>query len=118
MEIKNEFFLADFDRDKKCVTVRLCGEIDHHSAVAIRREIDEMILRDRPEKLILDLGTVDFMDSSGLGLIMGRYSLACELGGRTVIRNAGERTMKILTLAGLDKIITIEKNTKTERNRS
>ena len=117
MEIKNEFFLADLDRDKKCVTVRLCGEIDHHSAVAIRREIDDMLLRDRPEKLILDLGTVDFMDSSGLGLIMGRYTLMGELGGRTVIRNAGERVMKILTLAGLDKIISIEKNIKTERNK-
>lgn len=104
-----ELFISDFDEEKNRVRIMLCGEIDHHSAVAIRREIDAMLMHTRPKQLIIDLSSVEFMDSSGLGLIMGRFSLMEKLGGETILRNPADRVKKILTLAGMERIIRIEK---------
>ena len=60
------------------ITAYLSGEIDHHSAVELRRRIDESVLSGTPERLILDFSGVTFMDSSGIGLIMGRWRLMQE----------------------------------------
>ncbi|MGI6167817.1 MAG: STAS domain-containing protein [Eubacteriales bacterium] len=89
--------------------VRLRGEIDHHSAAMLRGDIDALIYEKRPQRLLLDLSGVGFMDSSGLGLIMGRYSLVRELGGSMAILDPTEPIMKILNLAGVKRIIAIEK---------
>lgn len=105
-------FLSDFNPDTACLTVRLCGEIDHHSAVSVRSEIDAMLYHDHPDTLIFDLSEVDFMDSSGLGLIMGRYALISELGGKMLLRAPSERTRKILELAGIERLIKIENKKK------
>ena len=61
--------------------IQLVGEIDHHSAVAVRSTIDAKLYEFRPRHTVLDLSGIDFMDSSGLGLIMGRYALMQKLGG-------------------------------------
>ena len=61
--------------------VFLLGEIDHHSAVSVRTEIDKEICRLLPHKTVMDLSGIEFMDSSGLGLLMGRYSLMQKMGG-------------------------------------
>lgn len=114
MDIKNDFFLAEYEAEKRCVRLCLCGEIDHHVAFRVRRAIDEMLCTLRPEMLVIDLSDVDFMDSSGLGLIMGRYTVMQKLGGRTVVADPCERVLKMLTLAGLDKVIKIEKTKKTK----
>ena len=90
------------------LVVRITGEIDHHSAVEMRRGIDEEIYENRPSKLILDLSRVDFMDSSGLGLILGRFSVMKEIGGELVVINPNTGVMKILKLAGAERIIKIE----------
>jgi stage II sporulation protein AA (anti-sigma F factor antagonist) len=89
--------------------VRLHGEIDHHTAVAVRSKIDEIICEQKPRRTVLDLSEIDFMDSSGLGLIMGRYALMQRMGGELSVKNMGERIMKIFELAGLGRIIKIEK---------
>ena len=68
------------------ITAYLSGEIDHHSAVELRRRIDEAVLAGTPEWLILDFSGVTFMDSSGIGLIMGRWRLMQEQGGRLTVR--------------------------------
>lgn len=88
--------------------VTLCGEIDHHHAVSIRTGIDEVIWQKRPSKTVLDLSGIEFMDSSGLGLIMGRYSLMQKLGGSLTLRNPNKRIVKIFDLAGLGRMILIE----------
>ncbi len=88
--------------------ITLCGEIDHHRAVSIRTGIDEEIWEKRPSKTVLDLSGIEFMDSSGLGLIMGRYSLMQKLGGSLTLRNPNERIVKIFDLAGLGRMILIE----------
>lgn len=87
----------------------ISGEIDHHNAKTIRKMIDSDIFIKRPENVCLDLSQVDFMDSSGLGLIMGRYKTATEMGLSFKIVNPSERIVKILKLAGCDKLLTIER---------
>ena len=91
-------------RDGKMI-VYLRGEIDHHSAGEIRDGIDRMIANLRPGALILDLSEIEFMDSSGLGLVLGRYRRIRELGGEMFLCNTNERIMKLLKMAGVDKII-------------
>ena len=87
--------------------VSLYGEIDHHSAVSLRKDLDELLLRERPRRLVLDLSRIAFMDSSGLGLLMGRYRFMKELGGVTVIEKANESVLKILRLAGMERFFEI-----------
>ena len=87
--------------------IKLRGEIDHHSAVAVRTAIDDMIRSKRPKELIIDMSAVDFMDSSGLGLIMGRYNTMRELGGSVKVFDPTPATEKIMRLAGMERIINI-----------
>lgn len=87
--------------------IYLYGEIDHHSAVGLRQELDEEILRRQPARLVLDLSRIEFMDSAGLGLLMGRYRLMQSIGGVMVISNANERVLKILRLAGMERFFEI-----------
>ncbi len=96
-----------FREDK--MIIYLAGEIDHHSARSIRDCVDRLIISHVPKTLIIDLSGVDFMDSSGLGLVLGRYKKMCEIGGRMYLSGTNERAKKILKMAGVDKIIgTIE----------
>ena len=90
------------------LSIRIRGEIDHHTAAAIRQGIDATLFEKRPKTLILDLSAVGFMDSSGLGLIMGRYSVMKELGGEMAVWNPSPETRAILTLAGMDRLVRIE----------
>ena len=103
---EKSFFDAEYSGGLLAVRVR--GEIDHHSALGMRQGIDKLISEKRPEKLILDLSAVDFMDSSGLGLILGRYSAVRQVGGDMVILNPNKGVMKILKLAGVERMIRIE----------
>ena len=98
--------------------IKLRGEIDHHSAVAIRGAIDDMIRAKRPAELIIDMSAVNFMDSSGLGLIMGRYAVMKELGGRVSVADPNPATEKIMNLAGMERIIKIKHSSvRQERSR-
>lgn len=100
-------FEGDFREGNLYVLLR--GEIDHHSAVSVRSSIDEKLYELRPKKVVMDLSKIDFMDSSGLGLIMGRYALMQKLGGEFLIADPSDRVLKILELSGLGRIIKIEK---------
>ncbi len=90
------------------LSVHVRGEIDHHTAGEIRRGIDGALFEKRPKKLILDLSAVSFMDSSGLGLIMGRYSVMKELEGEMVVWNPSPEIRAILTLAGMERMVRID----------
>ena len=84
------------------------GDIDHHSARTIRMRIDEDLQSIRPRLLVLDLSSVSFMDSSGLGLILGRYTKAVELGILFKVQNPTPQIKRILDLAGTERLIKIE----------
>ena len=94
------------------LTLKLPGEIDHHSAVGLREEADRLIYLDHPKKLLLDLSGIDFMDSSGLGFIMGRYALVSKLGGSLALLNPNARVSRILSLSALERIIKTERTDK------
>lgn len=77
----------------------LSGEIDHHAAQALRREIDAQIDARLPDLLTLDFSGVTFMDSSGVGLILGRGRYIAALGGRLTVQNPPHAVRKMLDLA-------------------
>lgn len=89
------------------VTALLSGEIDHHNAPELRTEIDNALERVRPEELVIDFGEVTFMDSSGIGLVMGRCRLMKDMGGRVIVNNTPAQIKKVMKLAGLDMLTTI-----------
>ncbi len=90
------------------VTVYLTGEIDHHSAREIREEIDRSLESNRPKMLVMDFKNVGFMDSSGIGLVMGRYKLMQAMDGAVKVVNTPNHIKKVMKLAGLDKLAAIE----------
>ncbi len=92
------------------LTALLGGEIDHHTARELREEIDETAEKTKPHRLVLDFSQVQFMDSSGVGLIMGRYKLMQTLGGSVTIANMPPKIEKIVSLAGLDKLARVERD--------
>lgn len=94
---------------EETLTAALSGEIDHHAAREIRTEIDETASRVKPEKLVFDFSAVQFMDSSGIGLIMGRCKLVQMWGGTVEITRLPPKIEKIVSLAGLNQLCTITK---------
>ena len=99
----------NFDFNDGVLRVAIVGEINHHNAVFVRQEIDEKIQELRPQNLVLDLADAPFIDSSGLGLIMGRYQRMQELGGTFTIANPSAEHKKLFKLAGLNKLVKIVK---------
>lgn len=91
--------------DGKRVTAALSGDIDHHAARNMRTELDDVIARSRPELLILDLGEVGFMDSSGIGLILGRQRSVRAAGGELLIKNARPDVAEVIRISGLGQLI-------------
>ena len=85
--------------------VKFNGELDHHVAKDIRTEIDETINRRKTRNLILDLNNMSFMDSSGVGVIIGRYKRIKELGGKVSVIHVTAQIDKIFTLADLYNIV-------------
>ena len=83
----------------------LDGEIDHHCAPSIRNEIDLAVESCRPENLILDFGEVTFMDSSGIGVIIGRSKQIQARGGKVMIIRVKPQVDKVLEVSGLKKIM-------------
>lgn len=91
------------------VTAYIIGDIDHHNAKDIREMIDDAVDSFKPQLLILDFKDVAFMDSSGIGLVMGRYKLMNTLDGCVRVTNSTEHINKVMRLAGLDKLAVIGK---------
>ena len=77
----------------------LSGEIDHHTAQMLRQRIDETTLRQLPRVLVLDFGGVSFMDSSGVGLILGRQRRMMQLEGKLVVQHPPAAVERMLHLA-------------------
>lgn len=86
------------------------GEIDHHTAPAIREAIDDGILMfEAAEVIVLDFSGVTFMDSSGVGLVMGRYRIIASKNKHLKIENLSERDYKIMKMSGVEKLAEISK---------
>ena len=79
----------------------LAGEIDHDSAQSLRLQLDDALISRAPQTLVMDLGGVGFMDSSGIGLILGRKRCAGTLGTALRLQHAPAQLQKVLQLAGI-----------------
>ncbi len=86
------------------LTAKITGEIDHHSAKWLRADIDTAINDSKPYLLRLDFSGVTFMDSSGIGLVMGRNVGMKEIGGRVELVNMPPYIEKVMAIAGMDKL--------------
>ena len=91
------------------LTAVLSGEIDHHTAQGMREEIDFTVNQSKPKKFILSFEHVGFMDSAGIGLIIGRYKLMESLGGELVVSHLSPKMEQIVSLSGVGKLAKIEK---------
>ncbi|MBO4468438.1 MAG: anti-sigma factor antagonist [Clostridia bacterium] len=98
------------------ITAHLSGEIDHHSALGLRRAIDSSIELNMPSLVILDFERVSFMDSSGIGLIMGRYKNLSKRGASLNICGVNPRLYKMMHLSGIERIVRIDKPQEKENN--
>ncbi len=95
----------DYIKKDKQLVIEITEDIDHHVAERIRRKIDEQITRYMPRKTIFDFSRVTFMDSAGIGMIIGRYKMMKLIGGSLEIVNVGNQTKRILEMSGIGKII-------------
>ena len=95
------------EKAKGTVTVYLEGELDHFSAQQIRRIMDNAIEESSIKSMILDMENMTFMDSSGIGVILGRYRFLCRRGGEVAVRNMNPHVKKVFCLSGMNQIIQI-----------
>ena len=102
MSVKTDF-------QDEILSCYLSGEIDHHSSLGLRIQIDDKIENSRPKETILDFTDVTFMDSSGIGLVMGRYKLCQNFGGTLTVCGLSDSSYKVMKLAGLSNIANIKK---------
>ncbi len=102
-----------FTSENGVLTAFIRGEIDHHNAASVRRAVDMRMMSERPNELVLNLSGVSFMDSSGLGLILGRIAKGSELGVEVKVSNPTAAASKVLDLAGMERLV---KTVKTGKN--
>ena len=91
------------------LTLHITGDIDHHGAGALRKNVDREIYFYRPKLVLMRLDGVAFMDSAGLGFFMGRYELCRTLGAVFRLIDPPPRVQRILELSGMDRKLSIEK---------
>ena len=94
-----------FDKREDTLIVVLSGELDHHSAEEVRVKIDDRIDRDNLRNVIMNFSGVTFMDSSGIGAVVGRYKKISNRGGNLCVVDANKNIDRVFELAGLYKII-------------
>ena len=101
---------VEYEKKEKKLTLKIEEEIDHCSAEKLRKRMDYEIEIHIPRQVVFDLEKVTFMDSSGIGMLIGRYKLASMLGGKVSIKNVKPAIKKVLEMSGVLKLIQIEEN--------
>jgi stage II sporulation protein AA (anti-sigma F factor antagonist) len=89
------------DLSGACLTVQPAGELDHHTVKDIRLICDPEIMKNKPRVIVLDFSHVTFMDTSGIGLILGRRNTAERIGARVVLRGLSPRFLRMVELSGV-----------------
>ena len=98
-----------YEKDKLLV-FKITDEIDDHSVQMIRRKADYEMERYMPKRIVFDFDSVTFMDSAGIGLLIGRYKFANMLGGKLEVANLTQNVKKIFEMSGILKLIPIVDN--------
>lgn len=99
--------MDDFQVIDNCLMVKLPEEVDHHKSSYICERADSYILLEEVENVVFDFEDTRFMDSSGIGIIMGRYKKIVCFGGKVFVIHADPQIRRILQVAGLNKLIEI-----------
>lgn len=100
--------MVGFKQERDRLIVSLCGDVDHCAAQQLRGQIESQIEKIRPKQLRLDFSKVDFMDSSGIGMIIGRYKTMMKYGGQMTAAGMTESVFRLFCMAGLHRIIAVE----------
>ena len=93
------------DYEGSALVCRLVGELDEHSAEFVRRKLDALIAENNYDSVIFELSRLSFMDSTGIGVIIGRYKLIRKQNKRVFVRNPSPTVDKIFKMSGLYEII-------------
>ena len=96
-----------YKNENKNLLLEITEEIDHHTSEEIRRQADYEITKYMPRKLIFDFNNVSFMDSAGIGMVLGRYKMMKMLGGSLEIKNVSSSLKKIFDMSGVTRVIKI-----------
>lgn len=96
-----------FNTKGTTLVVNILGELDHHSAEYVRQKIDSEIIKATTRNLIFDFTKLEFMDSSGIGVIAGRYRNIKKLEGNAAIVSSNKQINRILEMSGIYKIMPV-----------
>ncbi len=96
-----------FLRRGPVLIIGITGELDHHSAEDIKEKIDSQLIKSSTGNVVFDFTKMDFMDSSGIGVILGRYKQIQKLNGKMALAGANDQIMKILEMSGLLKLVPV-----------
>lgn len=96
-----------YEIQENYLTIYLPRDLDHHAAEEIKQKTDHLIDSSHIRYVLFDFADTEFMDSSGVGVIMGRYRKVYMFGGGVYAVNANERMKKILKMSGITKIMQI-----------
>ncbi|MEG1310855.1 MAG: anti-sigma F factor antagonist [Romboutsia sp.] len=100
--------MIKYSLDQKNLSIEfMATELDHHIANEVRDEIDEILISKSIKNIIFNFKNINFMDSSGIGVIIGRYKKISSEGGKVTVVNANDRIKKIFDLSGMNKIIGV-----------
>lgn len=101
--------MEQFQIKGKKMIIRVPRELDHHTAEPIRTEADDLMIHRQIDQIEFDFRDTEFMDSSGIGVMMGRYQNIHVLGGTVCASHVNERIFRVLQLSGITKVIEIKK---------
>lgn len=96
---------AEYEVKGNVLVIKLKADLDHHTALSVREAADSILARSRAKHILFDFTGVDFMDSSGIGVIMGRYRQVIFQGGRVGVTGVGANVDRIFRISGLYKIV-------------
>ena len=106
--------IVEFKKEDKVLIFKLTEDVDQHTSEKIRRKMDNEIKRYIPRKVIFDFSNISFMDSAGIGMVLGRYKLTKMLDGELEIINVNKSMKKIFDMSGVSRIINILEEDKNE----
>ncbi len=108
--------VVDFVQNERKLKLSFNGEIDHHSCAEMAVIADNAIKKYLPKELIFDFKNVKFMDSAGIGMVIGRYKELIRFGGKAKMVNVSSEIKRIFNMVGIFKIIPIVDDEKIEVN--
>lgn len=99
---------AEYILENDTLTIVMDRDLDHHNAMLVKEKADDYVYDGRAINIVFDFKNTSFMDSSGIGVVMGRYRLVKPLGGTVSVKNVKSSVDRIFTISGLYKIINKE----------